>query len=760
MPNSLIERCEIALQAYENAAAVVAQRAQENYKPQVSSPAQLLDEAGRLAMPAEAGSRKVDLPVLQSLMGHLHQAKLDGYYVPQLLDSTHDVVMPAKTRPADLAARYTMQWKALRDEIKRLPANASLPVREAAYLGLLHRYAWSMAAPNGGDTDVSLYDYTRVQAALAVCLADQPAETDDAALLIGGDVSGVQNWLYTIGSEGAAKSLRGRSVYLQLLSEVVALWLIDKLALPSCNLLYVGGGNFYLLAPVGAAAQLDDLQVEITRRLLKMHNGALAVVVGSTKLTKTELQDQQIREAWSKVNVDIGRRKQQRFVELPDDAEMAAAIGSALAGSGKLEDSCLVCRRPIASEEDARKVEDNRRVCELCCSFEELGNQLRDAEFMVVSRLQETEADSVMEWNAGLRQFFGYDVQFLPYDQTGERSWQRQPSDFVRIYFWQQKQPTLIEFPGNPDPASTIWLYRPLAQAAPEKAGRIATIDELQTEGIDRWGVLRMDVDRLGAIFQEGIPATNLSRVVGLSAMLRLFFEGYAPRLAMEMNEAAPNVYLMYAGGDDLFIVGGWSHLPELAWQVRKALVEFAVGNPNVTISGGISLALSKRYPIYQAASDAGKAESMAKRAGRNSIAFLGQAVKWESEEEPNFIQVRHRVNEIAGWLMKERLNRSFLMRLREIDAEVQQWQRTETAEHLARYKHGKLAKQTLYLGPWLWHLYYSLTRATDRIKDESTKLSVNRYLRDLMPLEIKVLGLETRWAELLTRKKEDTTNV
>lgn len=759
MDSRLERRCTIALQAYGRATGHVAERAGD--KPVEGADASditaLLARAGALAMQNDGRQQTDGLPALQSIMGHLHQGAQDCYYGPQLLDTVEQVLMPGE-QPKDLIATYRKLWQQMRHEIHGLDRLAATEAREAGYLGLMQRFTWAMPAPGVHDTDVSMYDFVRVQAALAVCLDEQPQVGDAVALLVGGDLSGVQDWLYTIGSEGAARSLRGRSVYLQLLSEIVAQWLLDSLALPSCNLLYAGGGNFYVLAPVSAEAELGRLQIELTQRLLKMHGGALYVALGSTQLTE-ELLKQRVGHAWEQAHQAMSRRKQQRFAELDDDLAMSAVIGSALPGTGKLTDSCRVCRRTISDGEKTHSVDDadGGRVCQLCTSFETLGNQLPHAEFLVLSRLARSETNQqVLDWRAGLRQF-GYDVQFAAHAQSERGAWKPVESDLVRIFFWKQEQPELTSFPGMPELATTVWLFRPLAQATPlhytNRGEQIATFEELKSEGVDRWAVLRMDVDRLGALFRDGIPDASLSRVVGVSGMLRLFFEGYVPRLADALNsQEHPSVYLMYAGGDDLFVVGGWSHLPGLAWQIREALRKFAAGNKKLTISAGISLALSERYPIYQAAQDAGEAEEMAKREGRNRIAFLGQAVEWEGQSQANFQAVHRRVQEIADWLTKHNLNRSFLMRLREIDVEMRAWQKHERVAAQARYKH---SNKKLYLGPWQWHLVYSLQRATERVKDDDVKSSVTRFIGNIVPQEIEVLGLESRWAELLTRKKD-----
>lgn len=764
MMSQLEQRSRLALACYEQAAAIMAQRAGAGFAADPGPYAKVLADAQHLALPQPA-PMPADLPVLTSLLGHLYGHDGHGYYAPRPLGHDAATVMPTRTRPADLSADYAALWQqfaAARSQL--LAVTGGKPVaQEVGYHALLQRFAWSMPAPGSGDGDVPLFDFARTSAALAVCLdgRSQADAADDAvALLIGGDVSGVQDWLYTIGSSGAAKSLRGRSVYLQLLSEIIALYVLDTLQLPACNLLYVGGGNFYLLAPAAAAASLPALQREITGRLLRIHDGALYLAVGHTLITRSDLLAQATGAIWGRVNLAVGARKRQRFTEL-DDTAMAQALGAALAGTGKLEDTCAICRRPIVPGEDAQLVdeedENNKaRTCALCTSFADLGALLPRARFLVISKLppeHEYSGRHISQWLEGMVAF-GYNVQFVT-EHGDEQEWHVVPgSELVRVCYWRADD--LPAVPRSLQGGAAVQVLRPLAQAAPVRDGthgQIATFEQLRAEGIQRWGVLRMDVDNLGRIFQEGLAASSLSRVVSLSAQLRLLFEGYIPRLMKEYNRDHPqSTYLMYAGGDDLFVVGGWSHLPELAAKVRAALVEFAVANPKVTISGGISLALDDNYPIYQAAQAAGRAEDMAKDAGKDRLAFLGQAIFWDGNDATAYPRVRVRVQQLHAWLGNGgKLNRSFLMRLRAIDAEWRAWQASE--RRAPRYGH---ANQRFFLGPWQWHLVYGLSREAERRGDEELRNEIRQLVDAIVTGEIEVLGLEARWAELLTRAPKD----
>lgn len=780
---------EIAIAMYERALQIFARYAGKTSETKGTpiAPA-LANQAELLALPGQRIDALSPLPVLVSIMGRLHGQPYTEFYQPQRMDPT--TIMPAAMRPTTLSDDYGQLWAQFQQERQQVVlSQQKAPVQEANLHALLQRYTWSVPAPllstnQDNSTDISLYDYARISAALAVCLSQ--SGDDPAAILIGGDVSGVQEWLYTFGSTGAARSLRGRSFYLQLLSEIIAHYVLERLGLPMANLLYAGGGNFYILAPPQAAQTLLEIRREISRKLMKMHDGALYVALAHTSIEQAMLlgkDNKRVTEAWTTVSRKLNRQKMRRFTELDQD-EMASVIGAARGWSGRSEHTCAVCRRTILRNEQAAASESDpeQYTCAQCQSFQRLGNALRHAEFLVVSQIDATTNETVTDWQQGLRQF-GYDVQ-LVYLSTGRQAhntqWQPPPTyQATRIYFWEDQTPALHKFPGHPDPQRTIWSYRPLAKCIPlilddvEDGWRIADFDQLQSDGINRWGVLRMDVDSLGAIFREGITSpqstgpsvaahTSFSRLVGVSGLLRLFFEGYVPRLAERYNAQGPRMYLMYAGGDDLFVVGGWSDLPNLAQEIRREFGRFVCGNPRVTISGGVAIAPDKKYPLYQMATEAGEAEDQAKhyRPQKDAFSFMGQPMAWGDE----YNAVKNYVDQITTWLgqgnraaaQTERavLPRSFLNILRSIDATWREWKAQEEGEQTLRgiqprYQH---TDKILYLGPWQWHLIYSLHQAAERTGNSVVKRDVKELIDFITKGGIQSIGTIARWAELLTR--------
>jgi CRISPR-associated protein Csm1 len=68
--------------------------------------------------------------------------------------------------------------------------------------------------------------------------------------LVCGDFSGIQDFIYNIVSAGAARGLRGRSFYIQLLVRWgVGISVTPVGVVSNCTRIYSSGGKFYLLLP-------------------------------------------------------------------------------------------------------------------------------------------------------------------------------------------------------------------------------------------------------------------------------------------------------------------------------------------------------------------------------------------------------------------------------------------------------------------------------------------------------------------------------
>ena len=86
------------------------------------------------------------------------------------------------------------------------------------------------------------------------------------------------------------------------------------------------------------------------------------------------------------------------------------------------------------------------------------------------------------------------------------------------------------------------------------------------------------------------------------------------------------NAVICYSGGDDLFIVGAWNEIIELAIDIQKKFALYTEGT--LTLSAGIGI-YRHNYPISVIAEEVADMESMSKsKAGKAAVTLLEDGVK------------------------------------------------------------------------------------------------------------------------------------
>jgi len=172
------------------------------------------------------------------------------------------------------------------------------------------------------------------------------------------------------------------------------------------------------------------------------------------------------------------------------------------------------------------------------------------------------------------------------------------------------------------------------------------------SKGIPRIGVMRADVDNLGAAFLAGFPAAyaTMTRTAALSQRLSIFFKHYinaicrgtadavtdAPfTLFGRVKKAARDVHIVYSGGDDIFLLGAWDDIVELSVDLRRAFLRFTGGK--LRFSAGLGF-FKDKYPVAAMARRTGDLESRAKdrrgadgRPLKDSVALFGAITEGRS---------------------------------------------------------------------------------------------------------------------------------
>ena len=167
------------------------------------------------------------------------------------------------------------------------------------------------------------------------------------------------------------------------------------------------------------------------------------------------------------------------------------------------------------------------------------------------------------------------------------------------------------------------------------KFGSPLTFEDLsrRARGDSRLAVLKADVDDMGQRVGE-VAGTDPSyrRLQGFSRELHAFFDD---RIREMLRDRWPLIYTLYAGGDDLLLVGPW----DVTFDFASALAhEFRTGPATshgpLTLSAGIALT-PYRVPIRHAVERAETLLSYAKaRPGKNRCATLGGDWTWDRHPE------------------------------------------------------------------------------------------------------------------------------
>ena len=510
----------------------------------------------------------------------------------------------------------------------------------------------------GEVADISLYDHQKLTAAIGACMYDyfQVQEIEDyreycftgtrqqafrqepVYLLVGADLSGIQNFLYTIPSKGALKSLRGRSFYLELLLENVADEILEILELRRCNLLYSGGGGFYLLLP-NTSRTLDvlgEVNKAVNNWLLKHFGSRLYLSLGWAECSAADFQSGEGGQN------PLGRRYQQIHEQLDQDKharyniEQLTQLFNPHSILNRTKDGtreCSICHTSSAElvKYDAAADSDTW-ACKTCRNLRGLGEKLLKHNLLVVT---DNLIDGAEEYSLTVPSVSGEKyITSLGHDKLEDAR------EHIRLYSKNEMNT------GN-KMATRLWMGDYVTRSAYNHTLELEELAGLagggsDRAGIKRLGVMRADVDNLGAAFMAGFPGiyATLGRSAALSRQLSLFFKMYVNTLcAGEVNgmqemqhsrfslfgvakDKARKVHIVYSGGDDMFIVGAWDELIELAVDIRRAFARFT--NGKLTFSAGIGLFDSK-CPMAEMARQSGALESAAKSLPeKDGIALFG----------------------------------------------------------------------------------------------------------------------------------------
>ena len=471
--------------------------------------------------------------------------------------------------------------------------------------------------------DISLYDHVKMTAAVAECSLQYMEENNitdykdflykDRAkslwqkqmfLLYSMDISGIQNFIYTIGSKSALRGLRARSFYLELMMEHIVDEILVKLDLSRSCLIYTGGGHCYMILPnTERTKQILNEQREVVNDwFMSNFDIALYIADGFADCSANTLKNEpagSYSELFRTVSRNISEKKSHRY-----SAKKLIDLNRRHR-EGKLE--CEVCRRTANLNEEKR--------CPICAALEKLSGDILYQDYFIV--LTKGNGHSGLPLPGDKVLLAGNKEKLLHFMQS---------DSYIRSY-------TVNEPCTGKHVTTKLWVGRYTTGATFEELAKKA-------DGIKRIAVLRADVDNLGHAFVNGFKDREngkyetLSRTASFSRQLSLFFKLHLNAILENgksnffSHAGARQICIVYSGGDDIFLVGAWNEVIDSFIDIRDALEKFTEGT--LTISGGVGV-YNAGFPINRMALEVAELEDYSKELeGKNAVTLFDQTGRYD----------------------------------------------------------------------------------------------------------------------------------
>jgi len=399
---------------------------------------------------------------------------------------------------------------------------------------------------------------------------------------IKGDVSGIQDFIFNIKSKGASKALKARSFVVEQIAELCLKYIQDELK--DCELLYSGGGNFYLfikgsnISEEILTQQIDSLQSKINQELLYQE---IYCAISLLKAT----QGDSFFDVWKNLNGEIsGKDKLKKFNT--------------------------------------------------------------DFPFIPYQALSTNNEDNYRKFTSQLVKSIGYEIEKgdpnKEFIANGQISMLGYNSRLTTIQDFTDEKHSLEARLQNKLPCWTEELmkqHKDLIDSSVSE-GNIVEFSYLAEfagirTGTAKLGVLKMDGDNMGNIFKN----KTLEQSKKISRSLKYFFEEYLLDLLNRTFQPIvggnyySNIYVVFSGGDDCFLIGAWDAVLSFAQVINEEFTKFC--NNEISLSCGI-LVIDKNFPVKRFAELAEEALGEAKKRvedgelKKNAISIFGEVLTWE----------------------------------------------------------------------------------------------------------------------------------
>jgi CRISPR-associated protein Csm1 len=672
--------------------------------------------------------------------------KLDKkyYYLKSTLRLDDDKQFPVKNTENEDNAYKEMLNQFLHEFNNIEDEDALLSLMEKF---LVHIPAQSPFEVNGRQflykPDINLYDHSRVVAAIAIVLYEEfikglykgkdkqilsssyISELSNPAVLVCGNVNGIQDFIFNVKSKRAAKNLKGRSYFIQILTDIAAKFIIDRFELKTANLLYNGGGNFFILAPNFRIKDLDEIREKISKAII---DTGLFLSIGYSEVTFEDFKN--FGKVFDSAVKASNEDKKRKFHKLKFE-EIFNPIQQKIRGEEEyfeLTETLQKSKNYFYGNDDGKTPKSKWEKV-----FNELGYKIdfHDSNELIKQEVVLNDIDF-----SGKYQSFRFAVKDLP-------KW----SEDLEKYFRDKLGGEFKFEEESGEKLNSVLQYKRYAQ--------LAKFDT----GTEKIGVLKMDVDNLGIIFKDGLihAKPTIGRIAFLSRTMKWFFEGYMNCL-LNKEEFKNRIYVIFSGGDDFFLVGAWNTVFNFSIDVREEFRRFVAHHPGINLSAAL-LVIDETYPIKQIANLAEERLEDAKQRTelktkikiKDAISVFNTVLSWG-----DFYKAKELRDKIVKIIELTEGNRAIINKIQ------------KSSSGFASIQSDALFKGIIKIYK-VWRLSYYLRDLVNVKPDKPNADEIKEITKNIIKLyeelffkafqgeetSIQIFPVAARWAELETRNLE-----
>ncbi|MEW6772695.1 MAG: hypothetical protein AB1304_01705 [Bacteroidota bacterium] len=663
---------------------------------------------------------------LQNIFSSLKPSIATSYFSHKTL--TIDLLRESDTKLDTL-------WEQFMQQLQTLSQNTSdQPIILAENILSLIQYYFSFTSTYlQGQNNLSLYNHTKITAGL---FTSYTISENQSVLIVGGDVSGIQNFIYDIVNKQASKNLKGRSFYLQLIVDAIVHYILQNTYPFRANIIYSSGGSFFLFLPDTTDIK-EKLSTQIIpyiqRQIYHYHKTQFSIPVTYTSFSPLS-SDTNTSSHWRSLMDELSKLKRAPFRQLLSEKYEEFFKKTENGGYVVLDDfsgETLDTKKAFVLKEnnDIAPYNPNRDYSDDVLIISEYNKDI----LLLAKNLR--EAKYIIKYNHPTKETLS--ICNLLHIKLANHIHENDLDDATEILIINPSFQKVQPFIFHPSVVNTIYFYGGNDYPRNEQNNIITDFSELaedQQSGLKRLGILRMDVDNLGSVFSSGLP--SFSHYSTLSYFLDMFFKYYLNHLWGSNPQYRNSTTIIYSGGDDLFIVGRWNKIIELAHKIYSQFREWV--NNSLTLSAGVAIVRPK-FPILKAALMAGEEEELAKshqfsNTSKNSISFLSFPLSFDTEYD----LVRRLKEHLSDHIRKKNISSSTIYKLYSFK--------------MMKDKH----EDTIQKHQWKWLMAYDFSRN----KKNENKDFLDKILNDAIQNQnsgssyhyLDLLCLAARWAEFENR--------